>query len=79
MIRTDSRHFRGLCQNRLQRRAGSAPEIAALDAAQVNDAIGSLVDAGVAMTVDGDDTSRLLVLGSGEIFRLNDVSITRIL
>jgi hypothetical protein len=45
----------------------------------VNDAIGSLVDAGLAVTVDGDNASHLLVLSSGEIFQLNDVCITRLL
>jgi hypothetical protein len=45
----------------------------------VHDAIGGFVDASLATPVDGDYAARLLVFRSGEIFRLDADSITRLL
>jgi hypothetical protein len=57
----------------------SDAETAPIEAAQVRDAIASFVDAGGAVTSDIDDASRFMTLRSGEIFWLNDESITRLL
>ncbi len=72
-----SHQLRGRCRsNDRQRAAGALSESAHVYAAQVRDAIGSFVEAGLA---DTDDVSHLLVLHSGEMFRLDDDSITRLL